>query len=111
MFALTQFGIAYVCAATVGNPTESGAFGAVAPQYPLGRYSETMDLATDPTSDFSALDLSRLSDPCDDLMTLQKKAERCRRLAAGISDRQAAEVLTALALGYEASAQRLTTED
>jgi len=32
---------------------------------------------------------------------LARKAERCRRLAAGISDRQAAEVLRAMAVQYE----------
>lgn len=32
---------------------------------------------------------------------LARKAERCRRLAAGISDREAAEVLRAMASQYE----------
>jgi hypothetical protein len=39
--------------------------------------------------------------------TLADKAERCRRLAAGISDRQAADVLRGMALQYENSAARL----
>ncbi|URD61573.1 hypothetical protein M8312_03400 [Sphingomonas sp. KRR8] len=39
--------------------------------------------------------------------TLAEKAERCRRLAAGISDRQAADVLRGMALQYENSAARL----
>jgi len=36
--------------------------------------------------------------------TLASKAERCRRLAAGISDRQAADVLRGMAAQYEESA-------
>jgi hypothetical protein len=36
--------------------------------------------------------------------TLADKAERCRRLASGISDRQAADVLRFMALQYEATA-------
>jgi len=39
--------------------------------------------------------------------TLIDKAERCRRLAAGISDRQAAEVLRSMALQYEDNAARV----
>lgn len=39
--------------------------------------------------------------------TLTEKAERCRRLAAGISDRQAAEVLRSMALQYEDGALRV----
>jgi hypothetical protein len=70
-----------------------------------------LTLATDPTSDFPALDLSQLSGPCDDVPTLQSKAERCRRLAAGISDRQTSEVLIKLAVGYEQSAEQLSRKD
>jgi len=39
--------------------------------------------------------------------TLELKAQRCRRLAAGISDRQAADVLRSMALQYEADVARL----
>ncbi len=39
---------------------------------------------------------------------LNEKAERCRRLAAGISDRQAADVLRKMATNYEESAARLS---
>ena len=39
---------------------------------------------------------------------LAGKAEQCRRLAAGISDRQAAEVLRSMANTYERSAERLS---
>ena len=39
--------------------------------------------------------------------TLADKAERCRRLASGISDRQAADVLRVMALQYEESASHL----
>lgn len=39
--------------------------------------------------------------------TLTEKAERCRRLAAGISDRQAADVLRGMALQYENGALRV----
>ena len=38
--------------------------------------------------------------------SLSDKAERCRRLAAGISDRQAADVLRGMALQYEENAAR-----
>ncbi|MFC7537672.1 hypothetical protein ACFQPG_09875 [Sphingomonas sp. GCM10030256] len=41
----------------------------------------------------------------DDHAILASKAERCRRLAAGISDRQAADVLRTMAVNYEKSAQ------
>ena len=44
------------------------------------------------------------SKECAELST---KAERCRRLAAGISDRQAADVLRKMAVNYEKSAERL----
>ena len=41
-------------------------------------------------------------------LKLAGKAEQCRRLAAGISDRQAAEVLRSMANTYEKSAERLS---
>jgi hypothetical protein len=41
------------------------------------------------------------------LSELTGKAERCRRLAAGISDRQASEVLRSMADNYERSAAQL----
>ena len=42
-----------------------------------------------------------------DAATLATKAERCRRLAAGISDKQASEVLRSMAENYERSAARM----
>jgi hypothetical protein len=42
-----------------------------------------------------------------DAATLATKAERCRRLAAGISDKQASEVLRSMAENYERSAARI----
>lgn len=45
------------------------------------------------------------ADP-DDKGSLTAKAERCRRLAAGISDRQAADVLSNMARSYQAAADR-----
>jgi uncharacterized protein (DUF305 family) len=39
---------------------------------------------------------------------LSGKAEQCRRLAAGISDRQAAEVLRSMAERYQQNAERLS---
>jgi hypothetical protein len=41
----------------------------------------------------------------DDAARLASQAERCRRLAAGISDRQAAEVLREMAQNYEEDAR------
>jgi len=59
------------------------------------------NLATDLSSTnlSSVGDVGRRSDE-----TLADKAERCRRLASGISDRQAADVLRVMALQYEESA-------
>ena len=37
--------------------------------------------------------------------SLASRAERCRRLAAGISDRQAADVLRKMAQAYERQAE------
>ncbi|NJC06191.1 hypothetical protein GGQ97_001984 [Sphingomonas kaistensis] len=42
---------------------------------------------------------------------LQSKADRCRRLAAGISDRQAADVLKGMAQSYQEAADRLGVPD
>lgn len=39
------------------------------------------------------------------------KAARCRRLAAGISDEQASEVLTGMARKYQDAADRLGPQD
>jgi hypothetical protein len=46
-------------------------------------------------------------DPCEDARTLASKAERCRRLAAGITDKQTVDVLMEMAQGYEQAAGRL----
>lgn len=54
------------------------------------------------------LTIGNQSDVCDDSGLLQAKAERCRRLAAGISDRQAADVLKGMAQSYQEAADRLT---
>ena len=47
----------------------------------------------------------------EDAPALLAKAERCRRLSAGISDRQTSDVLTRMAMNYEDAAQRLKSED
>ena len=47
------------------------------------------------------------SDHCEDSGTLKAKAARCLRLAAGISDKQASDVLKGMARGYEEAADRL----
>ena len=44
------------------------------------------------------------------LTELTGKAERCRRLAAGISDKQASDVLRSMADNYERSAAQLSKE-
>jgi len=46
-----------------------------------------------------------------DAAELSRRAERCRRLAAGISDPQAAEVLRTMAANYEQSAARIDKGD
>ncbi|WP_205481713.1 hypothetical protein [Sphingomonas arenae] len=46
-----------------------------------------------------------------DAAELALKAERCRRLAAGISDQRAADVLRTMAANYEQSAARLSDRD
>lgn len=48
--------------------------------------------------------------PEDQIAELNVKAERCRRLAAGISDKQASEVLRHMASNYEQSAAKLSGE-
>jgi len=67
-------------------------------------------LATDLTRDNIGFSLSNLPDPCEDAGSLRIKAERCRRLAAGISDRQAAEVLSRMATSYQEAADSLRAE-
>lgn len=66
-------------------------------------------MATDPTDyeDGSALRKKAAEDEGD----LTAKAARCRRLAAGISDRQAAEVLNQMARNYQDAADRITERD
>lgn len=64
-------------------------------------------LATDPNREEAPLDGPALTDPGDNAAVLSDKAARCRRLAAGVSDRQAADVLTAMARNYEEAAERL----
>jgi hypothetical protein len=66
-------------------------------------------LASDPSFEtkFSIIDLP---DPCEDVGALKAKAERCRRLAAGISDKQASEVLKGMARSYQDAADRLDSE-
>ena len=49
--------------------------------------------------------MSEHTGAADDAATLSSQAERCRRLAAGISDRQAAEVLREMAQNYEEGAR------
>jgi hypothetical protein len=63
-------------------------------------------LASDPTLE-AKFSISELPDPCEDAGSLKTKAERCRRLAAGISDRQASEVLKGMARSYQDAADRL----
>jgi hypothetical protein len=66
----------------------------------------TLTLASDPTHD-AKFSIGEYADPCDDPIVLKAKAERCRRLAAGISDRQASDVLKGMARSYEEAADRL----
>jgi hypothetical protein len=66
-------------------------------------------LATDPQLE-SNFQIGTLPDPCEDSGSLKAKAERCRRLAAGISDRQASEVLKGMAQNYQDAADRMTTD-
>ena len=71
-------------------------------------FVESRVLATDPTIDGRD---GTSSEGADDEGALFSKAERCRRLAAGISDRQAADVLTSMARNYQAAAERLGGQD
>lgn len=71
------------------------------------RMNWNRNLATHPTTEPDSFILSALPDPCEDAGSLHAKAERCRRLAAGISDRQTADVLKAMARTYEEAAERL----
>lgn len=43
----------------------------------------------------------------EEIGSLRIKAERCRRLAAGVSDKQAADVLKGMARNYQDAADRL----
>lgn len=63
-------------------------------------------LATEPTREVK-LTIGEHPDPCGDSRMLKAKADRCRRLAAGISDKQASEVLAGMAQGYQDAANRL----
>lgn len=63
-------------------------------------------MASDPTREMN-FSIGSAADPCEDAGALKAKAERCRRLAAGISDKQASEVLKGMAFSYEEAAHRL----
>ncbi len=63
-------------------------------------------MATDPTREES-FSIGDHPDPCGDSHLLRVKAERCRRLAAGISDKQTSEVLKGMAQSYLEAADRL----
>jgi hypothetical protein len=65
-------------------------------------------LASDPTIE-TIFSIGDQPTPVPNCSALQEKAERCRRLAAGISDRQAAEVLNGMARSYQEAAQRLAS--
>jgi hypothetical protein len=67
-------------------------------------------LATDPNPQIN-FTVGDHPDPCEDPGVLQAKAERCRRLAAGVSDRQASEVLKGMALSYMDAARRLSVNN
>jgi hypothetical protein len=68
-------------------------------------------LATDPNRESLAGDGEMSFSSREDADTLMVKAARCRRLAAGVSDRQAAEVLMRMARSYEEAAARLNCGD
>lgn len=61
-------------------------------------------MATDPHQSLSG----NLQDPSfseeRDPLQLREKAARCRRLASGVSDRQAADILRSMAATYERDA-------
>jgi hypothetical protein len=64
-------------------------------------------LATDPTRDGLDQPVTKDTAVPEDRSSLNAKAARCRRLAAGISDRQASDVLSSMARSYQAAADRL----
>ena len=66
----------------------------------------TFALASDPSFE-SNFGIANSSDPDENAATLNVKAERCRRLAAGISDKQASDVLNGMAHSYQEAADRL----
>jgi hypothetical protein len=59
------------------------------------------------TFDIAPVSIAAVPDPCEDAGTLVSKAERCRRLAAGITDKQTTDVLMQMAQSYEQAAERL----
>lgn len=63
-------------------------------------------LASDPSFETN-FSIGNAPDPCEDAEALTAKAERCRRLATGISDKQASDVLKGMAHTYEEAADRL----
>jgi hypothetical protein len=63
-------------------------------------------LASDPL-DNAFISIPPVLNPCEDARTLASKAERCRRLAAGISDKQTSDVLIGMARTYEQAAEQL----
>ena len=67
-------------------------------------------MATDPNRD-AEFNIQHIYDPCEDAISLKAKAERCRRLAAGISDGQTSDVLTRMARNYQEAADRLLQKD
>ena len=67
-------------------------------------------MATDPTRN-DPMNAAPPHDASEDAPALLAKAERCRRLSAGISDRQTSDVLTRMAMNYEDAAERLKTEE
>lgn len=71
---------------------------------------ETFVLATDPTRT-DRMNVAPPREASEDAPALLAKAERCRRLSAGISDRQTSDVLTRMAMNYEDAAHRLKLED
>lgn len=67
-------------------------------------------MASDPTSEKN-FSIDDQANPCMDGGALKAKAERCRRLAAGISDKQASDVLKGMARSYEEAADRLSLDN
>ena len=64
-------------------------------------------VASDPNLE-KISDMGEERSTAEDSGALQAKADRCRRLAAGISDKQAADVLTGMARSYQEAAERIT---